>query len=262
MTQPIVSVQDLKVHFPIRSGILGRVTDHVRAVDGVSFDLMPGRTVAIVGESGSGKSTTGYAVMGMQDPTEGRILIDGKDRAAMSDPERMETMRRLQIVFQDPASALNPRMSAADSIAEPLQIHRIGTARDRRAKVAELLDLVGLPQSSAGRLPREFSGGQKQRIVIARALALDPQAVICDEAVSALDVSIQSQILNLLLELQARLGLAYIFISHDLSVVRHIADDILVMQAGKVVEKGRTDDIFYAPRHRYTRQLLAAVPRL
>ncbi|WP_405404998.1 ATP-binding cassette domain-containing protein [Paracoccus sp. Ld10] len=262
MSHPIVSVRDLKVHFPVRGGLLGRVTDHVRAVDGVSFDLMPGRTVAIVGESGSGKSTTGYAVMGMQDPTEGQIMIDGRDRAQMSPTEKMATMRRLQIIFQDPASALNPRMTAYDSIVEPLQIHRVGNARERRARVAELLDLVGLPQSSAGKLPREFSGGQKQRVVIARALVLEPQAVICDEAVSALDVSIQSQILNLLLDLQARLGLAYVFISHDLSVVRHIADDILVMQAGKVVEQGQTDAIFQAPRHSYTRQLLAAVPKL
>lgn len=262
MSHPIVSVRNLKVHFPIRSGILGRVTDHVRAVDGVSFDLMPGKTVAIVGESGSGKSTTGYAVMGMQDPTEGQILIDGQDRATMQPAARMATMRRLQIIFQDPASALNPRMSAADSIAEPLQIHRTGTARDRRARVRHLLDLVGLPRSAEDKLPREFSGGQKQRIVIARALALDPQAVICDEAVSALDVSIQSQILNLLLDLQSRLGLAYIFISHDLSVVRHIADDILVMRAGQVVEQGPTDEIFRHCTHDYTRQLLAAVPRL
>lgn len=262
MTPPIVSVRDLKVHFPIRSGLLGRVTDHVHAVDGVSFDLMPGKTVAIVGESGSGKSTTGYAVMGMQEPTAGQILIDGRDRTQMSPTERMATMRRLQIVFQDPASALNPRMSAAESIAEPLQIHRIGTARDRREHVMELLDLVGLPHSAAGKLPREFSGGQKQRIVIARALALEPQAVICDEAVSALDVSIQSQILNLLLDLQSRLGLAYIFISHDLSVVRHIADHILVMQAGKVVEHAATDEIFNAPKDTYTRQLLEAVPKL
>ncbi|WP_411840522.1 ABC transporter ATP-binding protein [Paracoccus sp. ME4] len=262
MTPPLVSVRDLAVHFPIRGGVLGRVTDHVRAVDGVSFDLMPGRTVAIVGESGSGKSTTGYAVMGMQAPTSGQILIDGRDRAAMSPADRMAVMRRLQIVFQDPASALNPRMTAADSIAEPLQIHRIGTARTRAARVRDLLDLVGLPASAADRLPREFSGGQKQRLVIARALALEPQVVICDEAVSALDVSIQSQILNLLLELQARLGLSYIFISHDLSVVRHIADDILVMRAGRVVEQGSTDAIFQAARHDYTRQLLAAVPRL
>lgn len=262
MTEPLVSVRDLKVHFPVRGGIMSRVTDYVRAVDGVSFDLMAGETIAIVGESGSGKSTTGYAVMGMQQPTEGRVLISGRDRAEMSPRERLEAMRQLQIVFQDPASALNPRMSAADSIAEPLQIHRIGTARSRRDRVRELLDLVGLPSSAAEKLPREFSGGQKQRIVIARALALNPQAIICDEAVSALDVSIQSQILNLLLELQGRLELAYIFISHDLSVVRHIADEILVMRAGKVVEHASTDDIFNAPRQEYTRQLLAAVPRL
>ena len=261
MTSPIVSVRDLKVHFPVRKGLLGKAADHVRAVDGVSFDLYPGQTIAIVGESGSGKSTTGYAVMGMQEPTSGQIFIEGQDRAGMSTAERHAASRRMQIVFQDPASALNPRMQVGDSIAEPLEIHGIGTRKDRAKRVAELMDLVGLPQSARDRLPREFSGGQKQRIVIARALALDPAVVVCDEAVSALDVSIQSQILNLLMELQKRLGLAYLFISHDLSVVRHISDEIVVMQRGQVVESGPTDDIFTNPQHIYTRTLLAAVPK-
>ena len=261
MTAPIVSVRDLKVHFPIRKGLLGRATDHVRAVDGVSFDLFPGKTVAIVGESGSGKSTTGYAVMGMEQPTAGQVLIDGKDRATMTPAEHHAVTRRLQIVFQDPASALNPRMKVRDCIAEPLEIHRIGTAATRAARVQELLDLVGLPASALDRLPREFSGGQKQRIVIARALALNPEVIVCDEAVSALDVSIQSQILNLLMELQARLGLAYLFISHDLSVVRHISDEIVVMHRGRVVEAGPTDALFAATRDPYTQKLLAAVPR-
>lgn len=261
MTAPIVSVRDLKVHFPVRKGLLGKPADHVRAVDGVSFDLFPGRTLAIVGESGSGKSTTGYAVMGMQEPTSGQVLIEGRDRATMNAGDRHVATRRLQIIFQDPASALNPRMPVADSIAEPLEIHGIGTRRERAARVAALLDLVGLPPSAATRLPREFSGGQKQRIVIARALALDPDVVVCDEAVSALDVSIQSQILNLLMDLQARLGLAYLFISHDLSVVRHISDEIMVMQGGKVVETGATDDIFAKPQAQYTRTLLSAVPK-
>ncbi|MGP9789118.1 ABC transporter ATP-binding protein [Roseinatronobacter sp. NSM] len=258
---PIISVRDLKVHFPIRKGLLGRVTDYVRAVDGVSFDLYPGRTLAIVGESGSGKSTTGYAVMGMEEPTSGQVLINGKDRAQMTPAERHAVTRQLQLVFQDPASALNPRMKVRHCIAEPLEIHGIGNAASRAQRVRELLDLVGLPDSALERLPREFSGGQKQRIVIARALALNPKVIICDEAVSALDVSIQSQILNLLLDLQARLGLAYLFISHDLSVVRHISDDIAVMHRGRVVEAGPTDQLFAQTRDPYTRQLLAAVPQ-
>lgn len=260
-TDPIVSVRGLKVHFPIRKGVLNRVTDHVRAVDGVSFDLYPGRTLAIVGESGSGKSTTGYAVMGMEQPTAGQVLIGGKDRASMTPAEQHAVTRRMQIVFQDPGSALNPRMKVRHCISEPLEIHGIGTAASRAERVQELLDLVGLPASALDRLPREFSGGQKQRIVIARALALNPEVVVCDEAVSALDVSIQSQILNLLLELQARLGLAYLFISHDLSVVRHISDDIAVMHNGRMVEQGPTDQLFAATRDPYTRKLLAAVPK-
>lgn len=260
MTEPLISVRDLKVHFPVRKGLLGRTTEHVRAVDGVSFDLHTGETVAIVGESGSGKSTTGYAVMGMQEPTFGQILIGGRDRAEMTAAERKATSRRLQIVFQDPASALNPRMTAGNSIAEPLEIHGIGTAKDRKARVAGLLDLVGLPRTSSDRLPREFSGGQKQRVVIARALALDPEVVICDEVVSALDVSIQSQILNLLMELQDRLGLAYLFISHDLSVVRHMADEVLVMYLGRPVEIAPKAQIFDSPAHPYTKALLSATP--
>lgn len=261
-TPPLVRARDLAVHFPIRKGLWNRVSDHVRAVDGVSFDIRRGQTLAIVGESGSGKSTTGYAVMGMEAPTAGQILIDGQDRAAMTPVERRATMRRLQIIFQDPSSALNPRMRVAECIAEPLQIHRIGTPASRAARVRELAGLVGLPIRALERLPRDFSGGQKQRIVIARALALEPELIVCDEPVSALDVSIQSQILNLLLELQQRLGLAYLFISHDLSVVRHIADDILVMQRGAVVESGSAETIFTRPSAAYTQHLLAAVPRL
>jgi len=261
-SHPLVLVEDLAVHFPVRRGLFGRAGEVVKAVDGVSFALARGRTLALVGESGSGKSTTGYAVMGMERPTGGRVLIDGLDRAAMTEAQRREATRRLQIVFQDPSSALNPRMRVGDCIAEPLRIHGIGTRASRAERVAELLDLVGLPAGAAGRLPREFSGGQRQRIVIARALALEPEAIVCDEAVSALDVSIQSQILNLLLELQARLGLAYLFISHDLSVVRHVADEVAVMRQGRVVEAGPVDSVFAAPADPYTRALLAAVPRL
>ncbi|WP_052341667.1 ABC transporter ATP-binding protein [Salinarimonas rosea] len=259
---PLVLVEDLEVHFPVRKGLFGRTTDVVRAVDGVSFTLGRGRTLALVGESGSGKSTTGYAVMGMERPTGGRVAIDGIDRATMTDAQAREATRRMQIVFQDPASALNPRMRVGDCIAEPLRIHGIGTRASRADRVAELLELVGLSPGAATRLPRDFSGGQRQRVVIARALALEPEVIVCDEAVSALDVSIQSQILNLLLALQERLGLAYLFISHDLSVVRHIADDIAVMQHGRIVEAGPVDTVFAAPSSPYTRALIDAVPRL
>ena len=259
---PLVLVEDLRVHFPVRKGLLGRASEVVKAVDGVSFALARGRTLALVGESGSGKSTTGYAVMGMERPTGGRVVIDGVDRAAMTQAQAREATRRMQIVFQDPASALNPRMRVGDCIAEPLRIHGIGTRASRAERVAELLELVGLSPGAATRLPRDFSGGQRQRIVIARALALEPEVIVCDEAVSALDVSIQSQILNLLLALQERLGLAYLFISHDLSVVRHIADEVAVMQHGRIVESGPVDTVFAAPADPYTRALIEAVPRL
>ena len=258
--EPLVQVRDLKVHFPVRRGFLGRPGDPVKAVDGISFDLFAGETLAIVGESGSGKSTTGYAILGMEQPTSGTIMIAGQDRAGMNAADRRAITRRVQIVFQDPASALNPRMSIGDSITEPLQIHGIGSAKSRHDKAAELLALVGLQPNAANRLPGAFSGGQRQRVVIARALALDPDVIVCDEAVSALDVSIQSQILNLLLQLQGDLGLAYLFISHDLSVVHHIADRIAVMQAGVIVEQGTVEAIFDNPQSEYTRQLLDAVP--
>lgn len=261
MTDPLVSVRDLTVHFPVRKGLFGKPAEVVKAVDGISFDLYPGRTLALVGESGCGKSTTGYAVMGMETPTAGQVIVGGRDRATMGAAERHALTRRMQIVFQDPASALNPRMRVGAAIAEPLEIHGIGTRASRAARVRDLLDLVGLPTTAADRLPRAFSGGQRQRIVIARALALEPRVIVCDEAVSALDVSIQSQILNLLMALQRDLGLAYLFISHDLSVVRHIADDVAVMYFGKIVETGPVDDVFSSPAHDYTRTLLRAVPR-
>jgi peptide/nickel transport system ATP-binding protein/oligopeptide transport system ATP-binding protein len=261
MTDPLVRVRDLAVHFPVRKGLFGKPAEVVKAVDGISFDLHAGRTLALVGESGCGKSTTGYAVMGMETPTSGRVIVEGRDRAEMSPAERHALTGRMQIVFQDPASALNPRMRVGEAIAEPLVIHGIGTRASRAARVRELLELVGLSAAAAERLPRAFSGGQRQRIVIARALALEPRVIVCDEAVSALDVSIQSQILNLLMRLQQDFGLSYLFISHDLSVVRHIADEVAVMYFGKIVETGPVDDIFGDPQHAYTRTLLAAVPR-
>ncbi|MFT4181745.1 MAG: ATP-binding cassette domain-containing protein [Rhizobium sp.] len=259
MTEPLLSIRDLTVHFPIRRGFFGRTTGLLKAVDGIDLDIAPGESLALVGESGSGKSTLGATLVGMQKPTGGRIRFDGKDLKHDGEDAKSRT-RDLQIVFQDPVSALNPRMNIGDSISESLAIHGIGTAAERRARVAELLSLVGLNPQHAGRKPNAFSGGQRQRIVIARAIALQPKLLVLDEPVSALDVSIRSQILNLLLELQQRFGLSYLFISHDLSVVRHFADRVAVMYLGRIVEIGRTADVFVRPTHPYTEALLSAVP--
>ena len=260
MSEPLLSVRDLKVHFPIRGGLTGRPVGWVKAVDGVDLDIARGESLALVGESGCGKSTLGAAILGMQKPTSGTIRFDGSQIAHGDAATRQMLSRELQIVFQDPVSALNPKLTVGESIAEPLAIHGVGSARERRARVAELLGLVGLHPQHAERKPNAFSGGQRQRIVIARALALNPQLLILDEPVSALDVSIRSQILNLLLELQQRLGLSYLFISHDLSVVRHFADRVAVMYLGHLVETGRTGDVFARPVHPYTEALLSAVP--
>jgi len=256
-------VQDLKVHFPIKGGLLGtRTTGVIRAVDGVSFSIQRGETFSIVGESGCGKSTTAMAVLRMQPIDGGRILFDGEDIADLKPAALKAVRRRMQTVFQDPFASLDPRMKVGEIIAEPLLVHGQGDRRSRRAKVADLMALCGLLPDMADRYPHEFSGGQRQRISIARALALEPELVVCDEAVSALDVSIRAQILNLLLDLQERLGLAYLFISHDLTVVRHISDRIAVMYLGKIVEIGPADRLFAQPRHPYTKALLAAAPTL
>ena len=260
---PLLQVEDLKVHFPIKGGLLGgKTTAVVRAVDGVSFSIGRGETFSIVGESGCGKSPTAMAVLRMQPIDGGRIIFDGEDISRLPPGRLRRVRRRMQTVFQDPYSSLNPRMTIGDIIAEPLQVHGIGDGRSRRAKVAELMALCGLLPDMADRYPHEFSGGQRQRISIARALALEPELVVCDEAVSALDVSIRAQILNLLMDLQRRLGLAYLFISHDLTVVRHISDRIGVMYLGKLVEVAEAQALFAAPQHPYTRALLAAAPTL
>lgn len=254
----LLRVRDLKVHFKLRRGV-GTPGGVVKAVDGVSFDVAAGQTVALVGESGCGKSTTAYAVIGLEQPTSGQILFDGRDITSLRGSERASLSRDIQIVFQDPSAALNPKMSIADSVSEPLAIAG-WTRNDRRNRVAGLLDRVGLPAAFAERLPSALSGGQRQRVVIARALALSPRLLILDEPVSALDVSIRSQVLNLLLELQRDLDLAYLFISHDLSVVRHIADEAMVLYLGSVMERGPIDVMFEAPQHPYTQALLSAIP--
>jgi len=260
--EEILRVEDLKVHFPLTKGVvIRRQVGTIKAVDGVSFSLRRGDTLGLVGESGCGKSTTGLAVLRMLTPTAGRILFEGLDITS-HDAGTMRTMRRrMQMVYQDPYGSLNPRMTVRSIVGEPLRIH--GLASDDKAyreRVASLIAMVGLLPDMADRYPHEFSGGQRQRIGIARALALDPSLLICDEPVSALDVSIQAQVVNLFMDLQERLGLTYIFIAHDLAVVRHISDRIAVMYLGRIVEIAGRDDLYKRPLHPYTEALLAAVP--
>jgi ABC-type oligopeptide transport system ATPase subunit len=256
---PLVEVRNLVKHFDRGGGLL-RAKTVVRAVDDVSFDIDEGETYGLVGESGSGKSTTGRCMLRLIEPTSGQVRFRSEDVLAF-DRARMRAARRdMQMVFQDPYSSLNPRMRARDIVEEPLIIHRIGTGSEQRAKVAELFRLVGLDPAHLDRYPHEFSGGQRQRIGLARALALNPSFIIADEPVSALDVSIQAQVINLLLDLQERLKLTYLFIAHDLRLVRHICTRVSVMYLGKIVESGRTPSIFANPQHAYTRALLSAVP--
>ncbi len=260
--EPLLQVEDLRVHFPVTEGVVfKRHVGSVKAVDGVSFDLYPGETLGLVGESGCGKSTTALALLRMLEPTSGRILFDGRDITSLSQREMRPLRREIQMVYQDPFGSLNPRMKVRDIVGEPLVVH--GLAKDRKAyrmRVAELIERVGLLPDMAERYPHEFSGGQRQRIGIARALALEPKLIICDEAVSALDVSIQAQIVNLFKDLQDELGIAYLFIAHDLSVVRHISDRVAVMYLGRIVEVAAHDQLFSNPRHPYTEALLEAVP--
>ncbi len=262
MTAPLLAVDSLEKHFPVERGILfSRRLGAVRAVDGVSFSLARGETLALVGESGCGKSTTARLVLRLIPPNAGSIRFAGTDITRLEGEALRRVRRRMQMVFQDPFASLNPRMTVAETLAEALKVHRIGNRTERHARVRELLGLVGLASYHAGRYPHEFSGGQRQRIGIARALAPNPELVVCDEPVSALDVSIQAQIVNLLGDLKRELGLSYLFIAHDLAVVKHVADRVAVMYLGRIVELARKEDLFAAPLHPYTRMLLAAVPR-
>jgi oligopeptide/dipeptide ABC transporter ATP-binding protein len=256
----LVEVKNLKKHFPVGDGLFGVGRDTVKAVDDVSFTIKRGETFGLVGESGCGKSTTGRCILRLIEPTSGEVRFDGRDVLTLSSNELRKLRRDVQIIFQDPYSSLNPRMKVADIIAEPLVVHNIGTRRKRRDRVMELLKLVGLDPTHAERYPHEFSGGQRQRIGIARALALNPKFIVCDEPVSALDVSVQAQVVNLLQDLQEQLGLTYLFISHGLSVVEHISTRVGIMYLGKLVEVASSREIFHNPLHPYTRALLSAIP--
>ena len=256
----LVRVEDLEVHFPILRGFLQRRVGATRAVDGVTFDVCPGETLGLVGESGSGQTTVGRAILHLERPTGGETSFRGFDLAAMSPGEIRRTRRHMQMIFQDPHASLDPRLTVGRAIGEPLEIHRLGNAGTRARRVGELLELVGLSPQVTGRYPHEFSGGQLQRIGIARALATSPEFVVADEPISALDVSIQAQIVNLLGSLKRELGLTYLFIAHDLSMVRHLSNRVAVMYLGRLVELGDVDDVFSRPLHPYTRALISAIP--
>jgi len=256
----LLRIEHLKKFFPIRKGIFSRVVGHVRAVDDVSFHVDESETLGLVGESGCGKTTVGRSLLRLIEPTAGEVTFEGVDVLALDPPSMRQMRRKMQIIFQDPYSSLNPRMTVLDIVGEALAIHGIAKGRDREQRVKQLLERTGLSSRYVNRYPHEFSGGQRQRIGIARALALNPKFIVCDEAVSALDVSVQAQVINLLMDLREEFGLAYLFIAHDLSVVRHISDRIAVMYLGEIVETAKSDELFEAPRHPYTQALLSAVP--
>ena len=257
---PLLEVRDLKKHFPIVKGVLSRVSGHVRAVDGVSFEIMPGETLGLVGESGCGKSTVGRTLLKLLEPSGGTIHFKGQDITALTGQEMMPYRQRMQMIYQDPYASLNSRMSARDIVGEPFEIHGVGTAKERREQVAALFERVGLRAELMHSYPHEFSGGQRQRIGIARALALNPELIVGDEPVSALDVSIQAQIINLMIELQEQLKLSYLFVAHDLAVVAHISHRVAVMYLGRIVEMTTKSQLFEMPLHPYTEALLSAVP--
>ena len=256
----LLRVDSLVKHFPIYEGVIRRQVGAVHAVDGVSFDIHKGETLGLVGESGCGKSTAGRTILRLYKPTDGHVYYDGTDLASLSDREMRAMRRKLQIIFQDPYASLNPRMTVADIVGEPLVVHKVANGKEVQERVQELLGLVGLNPAFADRYPHEFSGGQRQRIGVARALALQPDLIICDEPISALDVSIQAQVINLLEDLQKQFGLTYLFIAHDLSVVRHISDRVAVMYLGVIVELAARDELYDHPLHPYSQALLSAVP--
>ncbi|WP_294578104.1 ABC transporter ATP-binding protein [uncultured Thomasclavelia sp.] len=257
--KPVLKIEDLKVYFQIGGGFLKK-KDIVKAVDGISFEIYEGETFGLVGESGCGKSTTGRAIVKINTPTAGKIYVNGKDITTIKGKELKQFKRDVQMIFQDPYASLNPRMTVGEIIREPMDIHNIGTKEEREKRVRELLEIVGLKPDHIRRYPHEFSGGQRQRIGIARTLALNPKFIVCDEPISALDVSIQAQVINLLEKIQAEMGISYLFIAHDLSMVKHISDRIGVMYLGNLVEVGDSDDVYRRPLHPYTQALLSAVP--
>jgi oligopeptide transport system ATP-binding protein len=256
----LLNVDDLKMHFPIYRGVLQRQVGAVRAVDGVSFDVKRGETLGLVGESGCGKSTTGRTILQLYRPTSGKVTFDGTDLVHLKGEELRQMRRKMQMIFQDPYASLNPRMTVAQLVGEPLMVHSVATGAEINERVQHLLEVVNLNPAFASRYPHEFSGGQRQRIGVARALALQPSFIICDEPISALDVSIQAQVVNLLEELQSQFNLTYLFIAHDLSMVKHISDRVAVMYLGVIVELATRDELYAKPLHPYTQALLSAVP--
>ena len=260
MPEPLLKVENLKKYFPVRGGLFNRVQAQVKAVDDISFELQRERTLGLVGESGCGKSTLGRAVLRLTEPTGGDVLLNGESVIGLSKDALKAKRREMQIIYQDPYASLSPRRLIGDTIREPLDVHGIGTPAERRAKVDELLDVVGLRKQALSRYPHEFSGGQRQRIGIARALALNPGFIVADEPVSALDVSVQSQVLNVIARLQREHGISFLFISHDLAVIQHVSDDVGVMYLGRLVETASSSDLYREPKHPYTRALMSAIP--